>query len=320
MFLRLSLLLSLLLLLASCNRKQSEGVVQPLLQQKQTITSIAFEQFLGGVPVLRTSLNRNATGNWLIDSLRLVNTVRFTAWWDMLADLQEHPIFFDESSLSNIIDTLQQNGLKVTVQAEKSKPLCFYLHKFNNIGVIALANNKTYLLYLPFIGSMEMEYWSAQPNYWQDMTVFAYQPAEIDTIRVIYSKDSSASFELVHEQDTAWSVRNSNGVPLERVNNSLLQQYISYYDLLRADSILYADNKLVKEIVDQKNWQYSIYVAGHHKANRTVQCYAIPAASGKGEDIDKCFIYIVETKETALASWRSFDLLLKKFQDFVDKK
>jgi len=151
-----------------------------------------------------------------------------------------------------------------------------------------------------------------------DLTVFAYLPAEIDTIRVIHRSDALESFELVRKQDTVWVVKNIDGQSFTEMNKNLLRRYLSYYAQVNADNVVTPDNKEFMAIVNQEDWQYSIRTSSSRKPGRTVQLYGIPAADGKGEDTDKCLIYIVENKEIAHASWISFDLLLKKFRDFVE--
>jgi hypothetical protein len=161
---------------------------------------------------------------------------------------------------------------------------------------------------------------AAQPDDWCELTVFAHLPAEIDTIRVIHKAEAPASFELVQEQDTVWAIRPLVEQSFNNLNYNLLNRYLLYYAQVYADNTLAPDNKEFRAIVHQEDWQYSIHIAGSRKPNRTVQIYGIPAAEGEGEDTDKCLIYIVETKEIAYASWVSFDILLKKFQDFIEKK
>ena len=152
----------------------------------------------------------------------------------------------------------------------------------------------------------------------QDLTVFAYLPSEIDTIRVIHSLEPLASFELAHEQDMVWMIKNVDGQTFTNINNNLLRRYLSYYAQVNADNAVTPDNKKFIEIIKQGDWQHSIRISSSHKPGRTVQLYGIPAVDGNGEDTDKCLIYIVENKEIAHASWISFDLLLKKFPDFVE--
>ena len=310
----------LLFLLCSCDNSNEQGLAQRLLQQEKTIVSLEFAQLDAGQPVMRTVINKNGTGQWIVDSLRLVNPNSFATWWNMLAALREQPLYLDDASLPAMVETLQNNGLKVSVRDKKTKPLHFYLYKFNNIGLVALVEDKTYLLSLPYDGEDVMCYWSAVSGYWQDMTVFAYLPAEIDTIRVIHRANALASFELIHEQDTVWTLKPLVEQSFNALNNNLLHRYIAYYAQVSVDSIADADNEGLKAIIMREDWDYSIKVVNRGKHSCTVQLYAILAAGGEGADTDKCLAYIVETKEIAFASWVSFDLLLKKFQDFVEKK
>ena len=159
-----------------------------------------------------------------------------------------------------------------------------------------------------------------QADYRQDMTVFAYLPSAIDTIRVTHRLDTLSSFTLIHEQDTVWTIKPLVEQSFNNLNNNLLRRYLSYYGQVVADSIVTSDNKELTAIVDHTHWQYGIYIGSRQKNCRTVQIYGIPSADGQDYDTDKCLIYIVETKEIMKASWISFDILLKKFQDFVEKK
>ncbi|MCL2098104.1 MAG: hypothetical protein FWH23_05025 [Bacteroidales bacterium] len=154
----------------------------------------------------------------------------------------------------------------------------------------------------------------------QNMTVFAYLPAEIDTIRVLHRSDDWASFELIREENTVWIIKPLLEQPFKSLNDNLLRRYVAYYTQVAVDNIITSDNKELTDIIASEDWQYSIRVAARNKPDRTVQLYGIPAANEEGYDTDKCLAYIPETKEIAQASWISFDILLKKFQDFVEKK
>ncbi len=311
------LYIPLLFLLVACGDAGNDDFIKVLPEKKTQITQVEFTSGAGDA-VVSSVISKGSSGQWIVNGRRPVDEGRWTAWWTMLSDLRVYPLYLDATTLPGITSTLRSEGLHIIVRAGDEDILSdFYVARFDNIGIVALSGNNTRLIDLPYEETDMLSYCSAGINFWQDMTVFAALPADMDTIEVVHRADSSASFRLVR-QDTSWSVTNLGGQQQRPVNRETLQRYLSYFRQVRADSLLLPENRLLEIMADSRHLQHIIRIAG--RKSNVVQFFGIPLPGGEAYDTDKCLLYLENTRETALASWMNFDLLLKNLGDFVDKK
>ncbi len=302
------LYIPLLFLLVACGDAGDGDFIKVLLKRETQITQVEFTSGTGDATV-SAIISKNSAGQWLVNNRRPVNEGRLTAWMTMLSDLRVYPLYLDTATSPGITDRLRNKGLHIIAYVGDEQVVSdFYVAHFDNIGTVVLAGNKTWLIDLPYEETDMLSYCAADVNFWQDMTVFAALPADMDIIEVLHRADSSASFRLVR-RDTSWSVMNLGGQVQVPVRRETLQRYLSYFRQVKADSLLQEGHR---------HWQHTIRITG--RKGNTVQFFGIPLADGKAYDTDKCVLYLENTKETALASWMNLDLLLKNLGDFVDKK
>ncbi len=293
-----------------CGGADKGDFAAELLKQQPYIETLHFSN---------TTFSKQTDGIWLVDNNRKALSGRLEAWWTMLHNLHVRPLYLDDASFSAIEQHLKDSGVHVVAQDKKGKLLVdFYLQHFSNIGTIALVDNATYLLDLAYENVDIMDYWSTGANDWQDMTVLAFQPAEIQAVGVDHYADSLASFRLIRESKEQWKLFDGKEQEQNNVNEELIDRYSTYFQSVKVEKILSPDDELLSFVTD-KNLQYTIKLLTGGRPHH-LHIYGLPLSGKTGYDTDKCLVYIVETQETAIASWVSFDLLLKNLKDFVDKK
>ncbi len=307
-----------LLCLMACTGGDSGDFVRKLLLQEPEITTLELVQWADGQPA-DTVLLAETTGKlWRVNNGRTLNSSRFDSWWQMLSVLEVRPLYLDDLSRPGIKKILKDAGLQITARAGEQVLESFRLYYFSNIGAVALSGDDTYLLTLPYDHAGVMDYCSATPDFWQDKSVLTYRPQDMDTIIVRHFPDTSASF-VAFRTDTLWELAPARAAAVMPISKAALDNYLFYFRDVTADSMLSPGASLLELTADSTHLQHILHIAGHAKANTTLRFYGIPQPSGKGYDTDKCLIYIEESGEMALASWVRFDILLKKYKDFVDK-
>jgi hypothetical protein len=294
-------------LLCSCGHND---LPQALRHYADDISRIAFTQANDTVTLTAT------TSGWIVNNRREAAETRVADWWYTVQNWRLRPLETDTTTTQILTANIKRNGIGIHYfKGSTCKPLLhFYIYDDMYTGAVVLYNGNLWSAALPYSVKTITEVCGVASGFWNNVTVCAYSPSDIDTIKVLHSLLPEASFMLIRKNNE-WRISGTNGKQVEIQNNELIHRYITYFRHIDADSII--GTQVAAQDFSPYQQQHVITVKSA-KENRTVELFGIPLADG-GYDSDKCLLFIGETKEWALASWVSFDLLLRNYSDFVNK-
>ncbi|MDR3235596.1 MAG: hypothetical protein LBT48_02575 [Prevotellaceae bacterium] len=294
-------------LLCSCGH---DDLPQALRHYAGNISRMVFTQANDTVTLTETP------SGWIVNDRREAAENRIADWWYTVQNWRLRPLDTDTTTTRILTANIKRNGVGVHLyKGSAYKPLLhFYIYDDTHTGAIVLHNGNLWSAALPYSIKTITEVCCVASGFWNNVAVCAYSPSDIDTIKILHALRPEASFMLIHENNE-WRVTDTHGTQAENQNNELIRRYVTYFRRLDADSII--GTQVAAQDFSHYQRQHAINIKGA-KENRTIDLFGIPLDGG-GYDSDKCLLFIGETEEWALASWVSFDLLLRNYSDFVNK-
>jgi hypothetical protein len=295
-----------------CLSCHPDDLPQALLKHADEVVRI---EFLQGRD---TTMLTETDNGWQVNNGRTAEADRVSAWWQMALNWRMRRMELNESAAQELSNSIKRDGLRATLFTKHTEKywLQFYIHDIKSVGRVVWTDEKLFLIDRPYAQETGGAAFSAAPGFWNNTTVCAYLPQDIDTIKVEHVQRPDASFVLVLEGEHL-QVMDANGAPLRNPQEALMTRYITYFRQVDADTVV-GSLPAAEVLAAESHLQHRITICST-KGKSTIAFFGIPLPEGE-YDTDKCLLFMVESKEWALGSWVSFDLLLRNLTDFVDKK
>ncbi len=237
-----------------------------------------------------------------------------------------------DAAVSTMVASLASNGLKVELYDQTGELLKSYYiggstPDERGTYMIMAGASQPYVNYLPgWSGNLRFRF-NLQGDQWRDKTVFAFQHEEVKTLKVIYPKQQSKSFEIQTDKNRfSVSPVYQSSRKEQEIKPGSIQRYLTGFDHLIAES--FENNNPRKDSIRRNVPFCSITVNRLNGETRKVDFYPIFYQPGfdikSGEIISsnevERFFADIDGKDLMLVQNRVFKNVFWAYDFFFDEQ
>jgi hypothetical protein len=146
--------------------------------------------------------------------------------------------------------------------------------------------------------------------FWQDKTIFDYDPLNIVKVRFENHRDAAASFTL-KKKEKGFQLKAGAETEYVEINNQQASQYLTYFDNIRYDSV----STFRAGELNRENLLYEISVTNELGKERVAKIFA--RYRNNILDPDVCYVVVGQGDNVYLARYYILDPILKEAKYFL---
>lgn len=274
------------------------------------------------------SILENINNKWLVNGEYPANKDMMSNLTLVLSKLKvEYPL--PRVYAQTLTDSLIiEKGMHIKLYAKTNLKRDFYILSSDSLGCIGLINGEqqAYMLHMPGYNINLRDYIAPNYMFWLNNVLFSYYRNDIMSVEVENKEHPNESFRIdVMERGNYQLTDTQNLNIVQNINDIAIKRYLTYFNTITFDSYAKLSEVEKKQLLSQQ-YSYKLTIQSKKEKNSyKIRYILLPDSEldiyGNPLKYDRYHFYISKNDDSNImvASWITFDILLKNLSDFVNK-